>query len=111
MERAREEWPDEGTIEEKWRAMRTALVDTAGETLGKAKRSHPDWFLDAEDTIRPFLQARNAAYTKWLATGDRQELVKFREARGRARLEVRKARRRPKRQKGKGLGGRKCGSA
>ena len=91
VERAREEWPDEGTVEEKWRAMRTALVDTAGETLGKAKRSQPDWFLDADDTIRPFLQTRNAAYTKWLATGDRQELVKFREARGRARLEVRKA--------------------
>ena len=83
VERAREEWPDEETVEEKWRAMRTALVDTAGETLGKAKRSQPDWFLDAENTIRPFLQARNAAYTKWLATGDRQELVKFREARGR----------------------------
>ena len=29
VERAREEWLDEGTVEEKWRVMRTALVDTA----------------------------------------------------------------------------------
>ena len=116
VERAREEWPDEGTVEEKWRAMRTALVDTADEMLGRAKRSQPDWFLESEDTIRQFLQARNAAYTKWLSTGDRQELAKFREARGRARLAVRRQRLsgsggRHKRQRGKGLGERKCGSA
>lgn len=90
VEKAGEEWPDEG-VEEKWRVMRTAIVEAAEETLGRARRSQPDWFLDSEDSIRPFLQARNTAYTKWLATGDRRELVKFREARGRARLAVRKA--------------------
>ena len=35
-------------------AMRTALVDTADEMLGRTKRSQPDWFLESEDTIRPF---------------------------------------------------------
>ena len=39
VEKAREEWPDDGTVEEKWRAVRRALVDTAVETLGRAMRS------------------------------------------------------------------------
>ena len=63
-----------GMVEEKWRAMRTALVDTVVETLGRATRSQPDWFLDY---IRPYLKTRNVAYTKWLATGNQEE---FRES-------------------------------
>ena len=46
--------------------MRIALVDTAVKTLGRATRSQPDWFLDSEDYIRPYLQTRNVAYAKWV---------------------------------------------
>ena len=91
LERAGGEWPDEGTVEEKWKVLRGALVDVATETLGKARRRQPDWFKEAEDDITPHLQARNAAYSRWIASHDRQDLVHFRVIRGRARQAIRKA--------------------
>ena len=90
LERAREGWPEDDTVVEKWKVMRAALVDTALETLGRVRRSQPDWFRESEDIIRPYLQERNVAYTKWLANTNRQYLVKFREARSRARQAVRR---------------------
>ena len=64
------EWPDDGMVEEKWRAMRTAFVDTAVETLGKATKSQPDWFLDSEDYVHQALspKTRNAAYSYQVAS-------------------------------------------
>ena len=54
VKKAREErHDDEGTVEEKQKAMRIALVDTVVETLGRTMRSQHDWFLDFEDYIRP----------------------------------------------------------
>ena len=91
LERADRDWPDEGTAEEKWKVVKTALVDVAEKALGRARRRQPDWFQEYEDTIRPYIQARNDANTKWLASSDREDLVRFRQARGRARQAVRQA--------------------
>jgi len=71
LERAGMEWPEGGRAEEKWGVMRMALADMAEELLGRASRRQPDWFLESEDIIFPFLQARNKAYTRWLASSDR----------------------------------------
>ncbi len=54
-----------GTIE----VMRSAMVDAAEKTLGTAVRRQPYWFMESEDIIRPCLQARNDAYTRWIASG------------------------------------------
>ena len=78
FERAREEWPDEGTVEEKWNTIQTALVEAAVETLGRTKRKQCDWFYKYEDSIRPYLKRQNSAYTKWLASSDWKDLVQFR---------------------------------
>ena len=91
LERARDEWPEEQSAEEKWRVMKAAMVDTAGEILGKVKKRQPNWFQDSEDHLRSYLMARNSAYRKWLASADRKYLIWFREARGKARREVRRA--------------------
>ena len=63
--------------------MRAALVDTALEILGRVRRSQLDWFSGSEDIVKPYLQERNVAYTKWLANNNIQYLVMFREARAR----------------------------
>ena len=65
LERAREGWPEDETVMEKWEVMRAALIDTALKTLGRVRSSQPDWFRESEDIIRPYLQERNVAYTKW----------------------------------------------
>ena len=115
LERADRQWPEDGTAEDKWSVVRSALVDSAEETLGRARRRQPDWFVKSEDTIRPYLQMRNAAYTRWLASNNQCDLAEFREARGRARAAVRRSksdwfRRWQPRWRGKGLVGRKYGS-
>ena len=53
LERARAEWPKEQSAEKKWRVMRAAMVDTAGQILGKVKKRQPDWFQDSEEHLRP----------------------------------------------------------
>ena len=52
LERARPEWPEEQLAEKKWRVMGAAMVDTAGEVLGKVKQRQPNWFQDSEDHLR-----------------------------------------------------------
>ena len=91
LERAGPERTDKDNLEDKWRVMRAALVDTAEAVLGKVKKRQPDWFQDSEDHLTPYLQARNCAYRKWLDSSDRQDLMSFREARGRSKREVRRA--------------------
>lgn len=71
-------------MEAKWRVMQVALADSAAEGLGKEKKQ-PTWFQDSKDHLRPYHQARNSTYTKWLANNKRQDLVKFREGRSKAR--------------------------
>ncbi len=34
LKRATSAWPEEGTVEERWEAMRSALLDSADELLG-----------------------------------------------------------------------------
>ena len=91
LNRARPEWTEKDTVEDKWRVMRATLVDIAEEVLGKVKKRQPDWFLDSKDHLTSYLQARNSAYRKWLDSSDRQDLMSFREARGRAKREVKRA--------------------
>ena len=55
------------------------------------KRCQPDWFQESLDELRPALRNRNDAYTKWLATSKREDLVQFKEARSLARKAIKQA--------------------
>ena len=69
LSRASEEWCDGASVDDKWSAVRSALVDSAEEVLGTVVRSQPDWFTDSLDELKPLLLSRNVAYAKWLSTG------------------------------------------
>ena len=71
--------------------MRSALVRTAEEVLGRVGYLQPDWFRESMEALQPLLVARNAAYSKWLGTGNTEDLSKFRQARSTARRAIRKA--------------------
>ena len=62
--KAAEVWEDEGAVEEKWSAIRSALVEAAEEVLGHEERQHPDWFRESSETLEPLFQRRNLLYTK-----------------------------------------------
>lgn len=53
LERSVQGWPEERSVEEKWKAVKEVLVNAAEETLGRVKGRQPDWFKEAEDTLRP----------------------------------------------------------
>ena len=40
--RVKELWSSQGTMEEKWIAVKSALCDTAQSVLGTEKKQHPD---------------------------------------------------------------------
>ena len=66
LERAVESWPEEGSIEEKWTVVQSALTETADQQLGKVFGNNPDWFREPMGRLTPLLQERNAAYQKYL---------------------------------------------
>ena len=56
----------------KWKVMKSALVESATEILGKAKGSQPDWFRESEEVISPYIKSRSTLYSKWLGSHDKQ---------------------------------------
>ena len=62
--RVEENWSEDGTIEEKWSVIRSAMVEAATEVLGHEKKHQPDWFRENEDSIEPFFKRRNQLYSK-----------------------------------------------
>ena len=53
-------WPEEGSVESQWTAVRDAVVTSAMDNLGPRKRRQSDWFADSQDVIQPLLDERNA---------------------------------------------------
>ena len=47
-ERAATSWPSDGQAEEKWAALRSALLESATAILPTEERHHPDWFRGVE---------------------------------------------------------------
>ena len=70
-------WPQNGSVEEKWKAIRSALNKAAESVLGSEQRRQPDWFQESKTTILPALEYQNRMYTQWFATGDARDLQKF----------------------------------
>jgi hypothetical protein len=66
LERASSDWCNESGVEEKWSAVRCALVSTAEGMLGEAGRTEPDWFRESLVSLKPLIAARNAAHTRYL---------------------------------------------
>lgn len=89
--RVEENWGGNGTVEEKWSVIRSALVEAATEVLGHGKKRQPDWFQENEDSLEPFFKRRNHLYSKWLSSNRAPDYRKFVKARQEARKAVREA--------------------
>ena len=89
--KVKELWKNEGTVEEKWTAIRSALTETAQSVLGKENRRHPDWFKESAGELKPFSERRNDLYSKWLSSGKEEDRLKFAKARNDTRRNTQKA--------------------
>lgn len=82
---ASEQWKAEGTIGEKWVAIRSTLTQAAKTALGVERRKHPDWFRENIDSLEPILQKRNELYLRWLGSGLSSDKQRFAQAKSKAR--------------------------
>ena len=44
LEKARKDWPIDGSVLEKWSVVSSALTETADDVLEKVRSYQPDWF-------------------------------------------------------------------
>ena len=90
-ERIQKELKSGGTVEEKWKVMKTALCETAPSVLGTACKRQVDWFRESSDGLRPLFEERNRLHALWLNTGSDNDKRKFVKAHTKARQAVREA--------------------
>ena len=88
-ERIQKEWKSDGTVEEKWNVMKTALCETASSVLGTACKRQVDSFRESDDDLRPLIEERNRLHASWLNTGSHRDKRKIVKARTKARQAVR----------------------
>ena len=79
------------SVDCKWSTVKSAVVDAAEQVVGRDKRRMPDWFRDNALVLEPLLESRNTLYSQWLRSGRDSDHRAFKEARGRARTGIRKA--------------------
>ena len=91
MEKVSSDWHEEANVDDKWPSVRSGLVSAAEKVLGKVGCHQPDWFRESLSSLKPLLEARNAAFSRWLGSGRQADLRRFREARGNARRAIREA--------------------
>ena len=90
-ERIQKEWKSNGTVEEKWKEMKTALCETATSLLETACKRQADWFRESGDGLRPLFEERSRLHALWLNTGSDRDKRKFVKVRTKARQAVREA--------------------
>lgn len=78
---ARAMWSREDSMEVKWEALHSSLVESGEALLGTVTIKSLDWFQKSVANLKPALHQRN----KYYKIGNRDILVKFRQARGKTR--------------------------
>ena len=92
-------WNNEYTVEKKWKAVKSALCESAEWTLGVEKKRSPDWLRESETELSPLFENKNKLYKKWLSTGKENDKKKFQKARKEAKKATTQAKNKLFRQK------------
>ena len=114
LQRAGDDWCEDAGVEDKWSAVKTALVSTAEEVFGKAQRLQPDLFrshwMDCSLSLLLGMQPTPNSWDRraWRTSVGLDRLgVQQGELLGRQRTTG--SRGKPVRLRESGSGGRKCG--
>ena len=60
-----------------WHALRSCIVSSAETSIGRGKRSDPEWFTESSETLNPLIEAKNKAHLKFLQIGTRSCRQRF----------------------------------
>ena len=82
-------WKENGSIDDKWKTLKSSKTDAAKATVGLDKRKHQDWFKENRSVLEPLFQERNQAYLRWLGSGLSSDKERFSKVRSAARKMVR----------------------
>jgi len=61
LQKAGVSWPEDGIVEEKWKAVSAALTSVADDVLGTSSHCQPDRFSDSQSRLQPLFNNRNRA--------------------------------------------------
>ena len=56
----------ESKAEQTWETLKSCIFKTGEVTVGRAKKSQPDWFLESIDTHQPLIDARSKAHNQMI---------------------------------------------
>ena len=87
----KDQWKVDGSTQDKWVVIRSALTEAAKSALGVEKHRHPDWFRESANSLEPIFQKRNQLYLRWLGSGLSSDRQNFSKARSETRRTVRAA--------------------
>ena len=81
------------SVEEEWLALKNSVIEAAEETVGKKKCGGKGkrWW---GEEVRKMVQAKKAAYKKWISSGSEEDKKEFRETCKAAKAAVREAKQR-----------------
>ena len=54
---------DSSSVGKNWTVLKDCIMTTAEECVGRARRTQPDWFMEARTTLQPLLGAKHHAHT------------------------------------------------
>ena len=80
-----------GAAEYNWGTLKECVMSAAEAVLGRGRKRQPDWFLEAENSLRPLLEAKRAAHDRLLHadnTSNRREFRKHQRMVARAVVEA-----------------------
>ena len=69
---------EDGPPEENWETLKRCIMETAGESVGRARMKQLDWFSDTTDTLMPLVTAKRRAHCRFLQLQTTAAKRKFR---------------------------------
>ena len=70
-------WDDDADGLTKWSVVRDGLLVASTTMLGLSKIYQPDWFVEAEDVLRPLIDKRNNLFSLWLRSYNHRDQQKY----------------------------------
>ena len=57
---------NECTADQNWKILKDCILKTGEETVGQARKTQPDWFLESSEVLHPLIEAKNRAHNHML---------------------------------------------
>lgn len=82
----------ESAAEHNWETLKNCILKSGEEVLvGRAKKTHPDWFVENRDTLQPLIEAKDKAHHQMIQSNTVSRCKEFRKHQRKVKVAVDKA--------------------